>query len=322
MSLIVQKFGGSSLADAERIQRAAHIIREAYDAGNDVIAVVSAQGDTTDALLEKAEPFRPSARELDALLSTGEAASAALTAMALRALGTDAVPLCAWQIPIRTEGEHGDARIAEIGRERIERELRAGRAVVVAGFQGVNDAGDITTLGRGGSDTTAAALAAAFGAERCRIYTDVDGVYTADPRICPDARRLDEISYAHMRTLFRCGAQVLHGRCAEIAERASLALEVRSCEEGSVGTLLTAQAEEPELVGAARLVREGAYLASVTVVGRGVPSLEAERRMHLALQARGIEVFAVDAGEDYLTVFVPREDADEALRAVHAELLA
>ena len=196
MNLIVQKFGGSSVADAGRLLRVSQIVREAHDAGYDVIVVVSAQGDATDELLQKSRSAAeaPLPRELDALLTAGEQISAALTAMTLENQGIPAVSLNAWQLPIRTNAVHGDAKIAEIGTRRVRAELLRRRVVIVTGFQGVDEAGDITTLGRGGSDYTAVALAAAFGAERCVIYTDVDGVYTADPRLCPAARRLERVA--------------------------------------------------------------------------------------------------------------------------------
>ena len=317
MSLIVQKFGGSSVRDAEHILRAAHIIKSAFDAGNDVIVVVSAQGDTTDELLKKAAPFTPSARELDALLATGEAASAALMAMALAQIGVPAVSLNAWQVPIHTDGSHGNAHVTGIAHERVERELKQHCAVVIAGFQGVDPYGDLTTLGRGGSDTSAAALADAFRADRCRIYTDVDGVYTADPRICPAARHLEEISYTHMRLLAEHGAQVLHGRSVELAAAAGLTLEVLSCEPGSTGTRVTAEADCGEITGVTRLVSDRAVFAAVTIVGRGVPSLKNEKRAILALEERAIEVYAIDVQEDCLTLYVERERADEALCVVH-----
>ena len=192
MKLIVQKFGGSSVRDAQRVQNVAGIIADTYRAGNSVIVVLSAQGDTTDELIEKAKEIsdNPSKREMDMLLSTGEQISIALCAMALENMGVPAVSLAAWQVGIQTDRTYSNARIKRIDRERIQSELDRKKVVLVAGFQGVNRYGDVTTLGRGGSDTSAVALAAAFNADLCQIYTDVDGVYTTDPRIVPNALKL------------------------------------------------------------------------------------------------------------------------------------
>ena len=203
MSLIVQKFGGSSVKDAERIKNVARIIAETYLKGNDVIVVLSAQGDTTDDLIAKAGEINPHAskREMDMLLSTGEQISVALCAMALEVMGLPVVSLAAWQVGIQSSGVHSDARIRRIDSERVQAELDQHRIVIVTGFQGVDRSGDVTTLGRGGSDTSAVALAAAFRADLCQIFTDVDGVYTTDPRLVPNARKLDEITYDEMLEL-------------------------------------------------------------------------------------------------------------------------
>lgn len=317
MSLIVQKFGGSSVADAEKLLHAAYITKEAYCAGYDVIVVVSAQGDTTDILLEKARELagEPPARELDALLATGEQGSAALYAMALRGIGVPAVSLSAWQIPIRTDSRHGDARIDRVGKERVARELAARSVVVAAGFQGVSDTWDVTTLGRGGSDTTAVALAAAFGAEACRIYTDVDGVYTADPRICSGARRLERVSYEDMYALARAGAQVLHDKCVRLAQSGGVVLEVRSCAPESVGTRVDPEGDGRGVMGVTR--RETEDGALVALVGEKLPSLEIEKKAVLALEAAGIDVCGVGASERSLTLHVGRGRSREAVCAVH-----
>ena len=230
MALIVQKFGGSSVADAECVRRVAGRIADTYCEGNNVIVVLSAQGDTTDDLLAKAAEINPnpSKRELDMLLSTGEQASIALCAMALEKMGLPVVSLTGWQIGLRTNSEYGSARIKTISRERLRRELDARRIVLVAGFQGINKYDDITTLGRGGSDTTAVAIAAEMEADLCQIFTDVEGVYTADPRIVPNAKKLDEITYDDMLELASLGAQVLHNRSVEMAKRYGVKLEVLS----------------------------------------------------------------------------------------------
>ena len=221
MKLIVQKFGGSSVRDAQRVQNVAGIIADTYRAGNSVIVVLSAQGDTTDELIEKAKEIsdNPSKREMDMLLSTGEQISIALCAMALENMGVPAVSLAAWQVGIQTDRTYSNARIKRIDRERIQSELDRKKVVLVAGFQGVNRYGDVTTLGRGGSDTSAVALAAAFNADLCQIYTDVDGVYTTDPRIVPNALKLPEITYDEMLELASQGAQVLHNRSVELAKK-------------------------------------------------------------------------------------------------------
>ena len=240
MSLIVQKFGGTSVRDAKRIRNVAGIIAETYLAGNDVIVVLSAQGDTTDDLIAKAEEINPHAskREMDMLLSTGEQISVALCAMALEAMGLPCISLAAWQVGIQSTSVHSDARIKKIDTERIQSELDQHRIVIVTGFQGVDRNGDVTTLGRGGSDTSAVALAAAFRADLCQIYTDVDGVYTADPRIVPDAKKLDEISYDEMLELASLGANVLNNRSVEMAKKYNVKLMVLSSLHKVPGTIV------------------------------------------------------------------------------------
>ena len=256
MSLIVQKFGGTSVRDAKRIRNVAGIIAETYLAGNDVIVVLSAQGDTTDDLIAKAEEINPHAskREMDMLLSTGEQISVALCAMALEALGLPCISLAAWQVGIQSTSVHSDARIKKIDTERIQSELDQHRIVIVTGFQGVDRNGDVTTLGRGGSDTSAVALAAAFRADLCQIYTDVDGVYTTDPRIVPSARKLDEITYDEMLELASQGAQVLHNRSVELAKKFRVNLEVVSSLERKPGTKVkeVTKVEKTNIAGVAK----------------------------------------------------------------------
>ncbi len=256
MSLIVQKFGGSSVRDAQRIRNAAGIIAETYLEGNDVLVVLSAQGDTTDDLIAKAEEINshPSKREMDMLLSTGEQISVALCAMALESMGLPCVSLTAWQVGIQTTAVHGDARIKRIDSERVQAELDQHRIVLITGFQGMDRAGDVTTLGRGGSDTSAVALAAAFRAKLCQIYTDVDGVYTADPRIVPNARHLDEITYDEMLELASQGAGVLHNRSVELAKKFRVDLEVLSSLERKPGTKVkeVTKVEKTTIAGVAK----------------------------------------------------------------------
>ena len=238
MSLIVQKFGGSSVADFKRLENVAKIITSCKKKGNDVVVVVSAQGDTTDELIKKAEKItkNPSKREMDVLLSTGEQITISLLAMTLEKMGFATVSLTGWQAGFKTKPNHGDARTIKIDTTRLKSELLANKIVVVAGFQGIDRFYDITTLGRGGSDTSAVAIAAALNADLCQIYTDVDGVYTADPNLVKNSIKLDEISYDEMLELATLGAQVLHNRSVEMAKKYNVSLEVLSSFKNVKGT--------------------------------------------------------------------------------------
>ncbi len=240
MALIVKKFGGSSVADAKKIQNVCNVIAKTYDEGNDVVVVLSAQGDTTDDLIEKAMEINPKAskREMDMLLSTGEQISISLAAMCLEKMGYPVISLTGWQVGMQTNSEYSAARIRKVEGSRIRKELDKHRIVLVAGFQGINKFGDVTTLGRGGSDTSAVALAVALKADLCQIYTDVDGVYTTDPRICANAQKLDEITYDEMLELASLGAQVLHNRSVELAKCYGIELEVLSSFSGNPGTIV------------------------------------------------------------------------------------
>lgn len=240
MALIVQKFGGSSVANAERVFNVASRVVETYDNGNDVVVVVSAQGDTTDDLIAKAKEIneRASRREMDSLLSAGEQISMSLLAMAIQKLGRPAVSLTGWQAGMITDTNHSKARIRRVTGERIRRELDNRNIVIVAGFQGINKFDDITTLGRGGSDTSAVAIAAALGADLCQIYTDVTGVFTSDPRIVKDAKKLETISYDEMLELASLGANVLHNRSVELAKKFNVNLEVLSSLVKEPGTIV------------------------------------------------------------------------------------
>jgi len=237
---IVQKYGGTSLGTADLVRSAACRAADLRRQGAQVLLVVSAQGHTTDELIARARELNPrgALREMDALLAAGEQMSAALMAMALGALGCASVSLTGPQAGIRTDPVHGNARILEVDSHRLERELEDGKVVVVAGFQGLSPDGDITTLGRGGSDTTAVAMAAALGAEKCQIFTDVDGVYDRDPRRYSDAVRFGRISFERMLTLVRGGAQVLHDRSVELAREKGIELEVLSAFTGAPGTIV------------------------------------------------------------------------------------
>ncbi len=248
MALIVQKFGGSSVRDRERIFNVARIVAKTHRAGNDVVVVVSAQGDTTDDLIAKAKEIThdPSAREMDMLLASGEQISIALLAMALNELGCHAISLTGWQAGFRTDRAYTKARISRMETERISSELARNRVVVVAGFQGLNKLDDITTLGRGGSDTSAVAIAAALHADRCQIFTDVEGVYTADPRKVRNTRKLPEISFDEMLELASLGAQVLNNRSVELAKKYNVELEVLSSLNPVPGTVVKEVAKDME----------------------------------------------------------------------------
>ena len=266
--LIVQKFGGSSLADAEKIHRVAGIIADTFCEGNNVVVVLSAQGDTTDELLEKAAEVnpRPSKRELDVLLSTGEQISAALMSMALEKIGLPVVSLTGWQVQMSTNFEYGSARIRSVSTERLRQELDKRRIVIVTGFQGVNGTGDITTLGRGGSDTSAVAIAAALHADKCQIFTDVEGVFTADPRKIEGARKLDEITYDEMMELASLGAQVLHNRSVEMAKRYGVDLEVLSSYVRNSGTKVKEVTKNVEQMKISGIAKDN-NVARIAVVG-------------------------------------------------------
>ena len=257
MALIVKKFGGSSVANAERVFNVANRIIDDYKKGNDVVVVVSAQGDTTDALIEKAKEINPqgaSKREMDMLLSAGEQMSIALLAMAIEKLGCPVISLLGWQAGFHTDSHHGIARIKNVNTERIKNEIAKRNIVIVAGFQGLNKYDDITTLGRGGSDTSAVAIAAAMKADLCQIYTDVDGVYSADPRKVSNAVKMDEIGYDEMLELATLGAQVLNNRSVEMAKKYNVELEVLSSLEYKPGTIVkeTVKMEKTLIRGVAK----------------------------------------------------------------------
>ena len=312
--LIVQKFGGSSLADLDRLRRAAAIALKRQRSGHRVAVVVSAMGDSTDELLARAREIlpEPSPRELDMLLNTGEQRSAALFALTLQSLGGAARSYTGWQAGIVTEGPFGDSRIRAVHPEQIERCLADGAIPVICGFQGSSDGGELTTLGRGGSDTTAVALAAALGAERCEIYTDVRGVYTADPRRIPEARLLGEIDARDMLALARAGAQVLHERSVESALRGRVPLWVLPAFTEGEGTAvrMLAETERPPLAGAT------AHGGTVTLVGReaAAPML---LRLRLALEKERIPIEAAAVASGAVSVRVPEEYENRALQLAH-----
>ncbi len=317
MALIVQKFGGTSVKDRNRIFNVARIVANTRNAGNDVVVVVSAQGDTTDDLIAKAAEITgdPSHREMDMLLAAGEEISIALLAMALQEIGVSAVSLTGWQAGFVTDRSYSKARIKRLDTERVESELARNRVVVVAGFQGLNRSDDITTLGRGGSDTSAVALAAALHADRCQIYTDVEGVYTADPRKIPKATRLQEITFDEMLELASLGAQVLNNRSVELAKKYGVELEVLSSINPIPGTIVK---EETKVEG--MLIKGVAKDDNVAVISiKGVPdvpgmsfkvfSLLAQRNINvdIILQSSGTE------GTKDLVFTVPLTDAESAV---------
>ncbi|MCL0094889.1 aspartate kinase [Dehalococcoidales bacterium] len=268
MALIVQKYGGSSVADAERIKGVARRIARAKAQGDRVVVVVSAMGDTTDELIKLAYQVtdQPSDRELDLLLSTGEIVSSTLLAMALKSMGYEAISLTGGQAGIKTDATYSQARIQRVESERVVEELEKGNIVIVAGFQGITDEMDVTTLGRGGSDTTAVALAASLGAEVCQIYTDVDGVYTADPHLIPEAQLLSEIGYEEMLELASYGAKVVHPRAVELGELFNIPILVASSFSQNLGTLIHGGISM-ELRNKVKSIAYDLDVAKVTVIG-------------------------------------------------------
>ncbi len=329
LSLIVQKFGGSSVADAESIKRVAKRIVETKNAGHEVVVVVSAMGDTTDELLDLAEQVVPvpSGRELDMLLTAGERISMALLAMAIKSLGTDARSYTGSQAGMITDAQHGSARIVDVTPGRVREALDEGAVAIVAGFQGFNrGTGDITTLGRGGSDTTAVALAAALDASICEIYTDVDGVFTADPRQVPTARKIERITSEEMLELAAAGAKVLYIRAVEYARRHGVTIHVRSSFNNNEGTLVVnpkegETVEEPIITGVAADLSE----AKVTVVGvPDIPGKAAQIFTIVATTNANIDmivqnVSTAGTGRTDISFTLPKSDAEKTITALNAE---
>lgn len=318
--LIVKKFGGSSVADKERIFNVANRCIEDYKAGNQVVVVLSAMGKTTDGLLAKAADINPNAskRELDMLLTTGEQVSVSLMAMAMGALGVPAVSLNAFQVKMHTTSVYGNSRLLRIDRERIEEELENNKIVIVTGFQGINKKDDYTTLGRGGSDTTAVALAAALHADACEIYTDVDGVYTSDPRIVPAAQKLKEITYDEMLEFASLGAKVLHNRSVEMAKRYGVPLIVRSSLNRNEGTIVKENANmEGMLVSG---VAADKNTARISVIGvRNEPGIAFKVFKCLAMKNISVDIILQSIGRDGtkdITFTVPDDKGKEAVTAL------
>ncbi|HEY9477125.1 MAG TPA: aspartate kinase [Microbacteriaceae bacterium] len=328
MPLIVQKYGGSSVADAKSIKRVAKRIVETRKAGNEVVVVVSAMGDTTDELVDLAREVAPlpAGRELDMLLTAGERISMALLAMAIKAMGHEARSYTGSQAGMITDGRHGSARIVDVNPARVRQALDAGAIAIVAGFQGFNrGTGDITTLGRGGSDTTAVALAAALGASVCEIFTDVDGVFTADPRVVPSARKIDRISSEEMLELAASGAKVLYIRAVEYARRQGVTVHVRSSFNNNEGTLVVnrkdgEEVEEAIIAGLAVDMGE----AKITVVGvPDVPGKAAQIFTIVAATESNIDmivqnVSGAETGLTDISFTLPMSDGAKVLQALNA----
>lgn len=327
MSLVVQKFGGSSVADAESIRRVARRIVATKEQGHDVVVAVSAMGDTTDDLVDLAHSItdRPDPREMDMLLTTGERISMALLAMAIKSLGIDARSFTGSQAGMMTDSQHGAARIVDVTPDRVREALDEGAVAIVAGFQGFNrDSRDITTLGRGGSDTTAVALAAALDADVCEIYTDVDGVFTADPRIVPKAHKVDVVTYEEMLELAAAGAKVLHIRAVEYARRHGVTLHVRSSFADKQGTLVVAEREEnmeePIITG----VAGDSSVAKITVIGvPDVPGKAAQIFTIVAGAGANLDmivqnVSAAKTGLTDISFTLPKVDGGKVREALHA----
>ncbi len=325
MALIVKKFGGSSVKDAEHVFNVANIIIEDYKKGNDVVVVVSAQGDTTDDLIAKAKEINPdgaSKREMDMLLASGEQISISLLAMAIGKMGYPAVSLLGWQAGFQTDSKYSLARIKRVNPERIRRELDKRNIVIVAGFQGLNKYDDVTTLGRGGSDTSAVAIAASMNADLCQIYTDVDGVYTADPRKVKTAKKMDEITYDEMLELATLGAQVLNNRSVEMAKKYAVELEVRSSLQSTVpGTIVK------ETVNMEKMLVKGVAvdkdIVLVSIVGlKDTPGIAFKVFNQLGRKNVNVDIILQSVGRDGtkdITFTVPKnqlKDTSEALEAI------
>lgn len=317
--LIVQKFGGSSVANAERIFNVANRIIETYKNGNDVVVVLSAQGDTTDELIEKASEIssNPSKREMDMLLSTGEQQSVALMAIALNKLGYPAISLNAYQVVMSTTSTYGNAKLKNIEEERINAELERKNIVIVTGFQGINRFDDITTLGRGGSDTTAVALAASLHADLCEIYTDVEGVYTADPRVVKNAVKINEISYDEMLELASLGAKVLHNRSVELAKKYGVKLVVRSSLTKAEGTFVkeaNTMMEKMVVTG----VAGDKDVSRISLIGvKDEPGVAFQVFSLLAKKRVSVDIILQSIGRDGtkdISFTVSKLDLDEALK--------
>lgn len=322
MGLIVQKFGGSSVANAERVMNVAKIITDTYRSGHDVIVVVSAQGDTTDDLIEKAYEIseKPSKREMDMLMTAGEQISISILSMAIEKLGCPVVSLLGWQAGFNTSSAYGAARIKSIRTDRLRSEIDRHNIVVVAGFQGLNKYDDLTTLGRGGSDTSAVAIAAAMHAERCQIFTDVEGVFTADPRKIANAKKLTEITYDEMLELATLGAQVLNNRSVEMAKKYNVEIEVLSSLKRVPGTIVKEVAKMEKML--IRGVTKDTDVARVSVTNiPNTPGIAFKMFQKLAQKKINVDIILQSVGRDGtkdITFTVSKSNAEEAKEAILA----
>ena len=318
--LIVQKFGGSSLADSQRLRHVARLCLERRQMEQELVVVVSAMGDTTDILNNRAREMsgRPPLREMDALMTTGEQQCAALLVMSMEELGLKAVSLTGWQAGILTDCSYGNSDIKLIAPGRIEEELSLGRIPVVTGFQGVCPKGDITTLGRGGSDTTAVALASALEAEACEICSDVEGIYTADPRLIPEARKLDAIDFRDMLALAKAGSQVLHPKSVELAMANNVELELLSSFSGKRGTRLRLlrDSERPEFSGITGRAESG----RISLGGKGADAAALSKAVIL-LAEQGISVLSGEISENCLSIVTEKNAFLPAIKLLHREML-
>ena len=321
MSLIVQKFGGSSVANADRVMNVAKIVTDTYKAGNDVVVVVSAQGDTTDDLIEKANEINSNAakREMDQLLAAGEQISISLLAMAIEKLGFPVISLLGWQAGFNTNSVYGTSRIKNIKTNRLQAELAKHNICVVAGFQGINRYDDLTTLGRGGSDTSAVAIAASLHADKCQIFTDVEGVYTADPRKVENAKKLDEITYDEMLELATLGAQVLNNRSVEMAKKYSVELEVLSSLNPVPGTIVKEKVKMEKML--IRGVTKDKDVALISVIGlEDNPGVAFKVFTKLAQKNMNVDIILQSVGRDGtkdLTFTVSKENGPVAVELLN-----
>lgn len=319
MDTIVIKFGGSSVADNKKLQTVAEKTIKLYDEENNIVVVVSAQGKTTDKLISEAEELalKPNAREMDALLSSGEQISASKLAILLNYLGYDAISLTGWQAGIRTNAENQNAKIEYINTQRIEKELQDRKIVVVAGFQGIDNDDNITTLGRGGSDTTAVALAAALQAKQCYIYSDVDGIYSADPNKVVGTIKLKNISYDEMHELSCEGAKVLHDRCVEIAERNNVPVITGSTFNDNPGTVISHKIEDS---GVKSIVKKD--VSRVSVIGFGITSKDdIVNKIFDIASKNNLEIFNIDFTRTKISIVFKEKIKDDVLKELHDKLI-
>ena len=318
--LIVQKFGGSSLADSQRLRHVARMCLERRQMEQDLVVVVSAMGDTTDILNNKARELsgRPPLREMDALMTTGEQQCAALLVMSMQELGLKAVSLTGWQAGILTDCSYGNGDIKLIAPGRIEEELSLGRIPVVTGFQGICTKGDITSLGRGGSDTTAVALAAALEADACEIFTDVDGIYTADPRLLPEAKKLEAIDFRDMLALAKAGSKVLHPKSVELAMASGVELELLSSFSGEKGTRLRQlkDSQRPDFAG----ITGQAEMGRISIGGKKTDAAALSRAV-MRLAELGIKVLSGSLSENCISIETEQESFMPAIELLHREMI-